>query len=157
MCEWEDRVGETTTEVKPYQKFIEGVRATALAVEDIEGLLQDPAVYVRMHSWRANLVLWPAGEGEESGFATARRIYGWLETRGWKPSVEKKSYHNGVEYMYVIFTKMLIGLEAAVELEGWMAKTCRIVNEEVVIPAEPAKEATPERREMRRRIVCENG
>lgn len=107
-------------------------------------------VYGAAHG--SGVLLWPLNEGEKEAAATMRRVYGILQANGWKVESKKEKQYDGSEVMRVYADKG----EMHVEMHGWMAKTCRIVEEDVVIPAEPAKAATPERVEKRRRIVCKN-
>lgn len=137
---------EKTLGRRQYETLALGFRTA----QSIEPVLDSEKLFFCPNS--EGLFVWPTSEGQEEGTAEMRRVYGWLELNGWRPEVKKAKTDWAGEYMKVYFRKD----DMTVLLHGWMAKTCRVVTEDVIIPAKPAQAAQPERVEKRRRIVCEN-
>ena len=99
------------------------------------------------------VVLFPKDDGREEAVAVMRKVYGALMKEGFAME-HKKIEQNGDETMQVYATQGAIKFR----LDSWMAKTCKVVEETIVVPAVEAHmvEAQPERTVTRRRIVCEN-
>lgn len=113
-------------------------------------------VYSMYFGWNSELSLTMCGEDEQEQAELARHLLGTFIKAGWtKKVVKKDGYEDQDDTMFVSLTKS--GLDRTVRIDGYMAKTCKIIEREVVIPAEEEQliPAKPEKKVIRKIIQCD--
>lgn len=149
-------MSETETKEKP-AAITEEIRRYQEKISFMEGLPEEVDTYVFSiyWGWEGNLHLNTVGDTDEEQAKSARLLLGAFIKQGWSNEIVKKTQVDEDDDMHVICK--LKGMKWGVRIDNYMAKTCRIVEEEVTLPAEPEKvtPAKPARTIKRKVIQCD--